>query len=105
LRGRLGLHITAYLAGATDPQQIAAYTRGADIHDLHTRRLHEGYRVVQTIEATYDTTTAKASLFGTNSRLADRAPIGVIAHATMSAQFADVRNAAHAFARQKRAER
>jgi hypothetical protein len=80
-------------------------TPAAPTSAIYTRRLHEGYRVVQTIEGTYDTTTAKAWLFGTNPRLADRAPIDVIAHATTSEQFADVRNAAHAFARQKRAER
>jgi hypothetical protein len=98
LRDRLGQRITAYLVGAADPKQIATYARGGNVSDVRSRRLREGFKVVRMIETTYDTDTAKAWLFGTNVRLDDQAPIEVIAGATKTEQFADVRRAARQFA-------
>jgi hypothetical protein len=98
LRERLGQSVTAYLVGAADPKQIAAYARGGNVSDVRARRLREGFKVVRMIETPYDAETAKAWLFGTNARLDDQAPIEVIAGATKTEQFVDVRRAARQFA-------
>jgi hypothetical protein len=98
LRDQLGQRVTAYLLGAADAKQVGAYARGASISDVRARRLREGYKVVRMIETPYDIETAKAWLFGTNARLDDQAPIEVIAGATKTEQFADVRRAARQFA-------
>jgi len=98
LRERLGQRITAYLLGAVDPKQVAAYARGGNISDVRARRLREGYKIVRMIETPYDIETAKAWLFGTNARLDDQAPIEVLAGATRTEQFVDVRRAARQFA-------
>jgi len=98
LQDALGQRVAAYLVGAADPKQIGMYARGANISDVRARRLREGYKVVRMIETPYDAETAKAWLFGTNARLDDQAPIEIIAGATRTAQFADVRRAARQFA-------
>jgi hypothetical protein len=98
LREHLGQRVTAYLVGAADPKQVAAYARGGNVSDVRARRLREGFKIVRMIETAYDTETAKAWLFGTNSRLDDQAPIELIASATKTAQFAEVRGAARQFA-------
>jgi hypothetical protein len=46
----------------------------------------------------YDATTAKAWLFGTNTRLDDRAPVDVLGLGTASEDFAAVVRAARQFA-------
>jgi hypothetical protein len=98
LQNGLGQRVAAYLVGAADPKQIGAYARGAAISDVRARRLREGYKIVRMIETPYDMDTAKAWLFGTNTRLDDKAPIELIASATKTEQFADVRRAARQFA-------
>ncbi len=50
LRDQLGQRVTAYLVGAADPKQIAAYARGGSVSDVRARRLREGYKVVRMIE-------------------------------------------------------
>lgn len=57
-----------------------------------------GYTVVRMIETGYNGDTAKAWLFGTNTRLGDRALIEVLAQATTTEQLVEVRRAAHEFA-------
>jgi hypothetical protein len=98
LRDALGQRVAAYLVGAADARQIAAYASGGNVSDTRARRLREGYKIVRMIETTYDAETAKAWLFGTNARLDDQAPIELIAAATETRQFADVRRAARQFA-------
>jgi hypothetical protein len=98
LRDALGQRVAAYLVGAADARQIAAYASGANVSDVRARRLREGYKIVRMIETTYDAETAKAWLFGTNARLDDQAPIDLIGAATTTQQFADVRRAARQFA-------
>lgn len=44
-------------------------------------------KVVRMLVDAYDATTAKAWLFGTNTRLDDQAPIEVLGAATQSADF------------------
>lgn len=69
-------------------------------------RLREGYKVVRMRRAvrlpvaadliveSFDEKTARAWLFGTNTRLDDAAPVDVLRQATEPTQFAEVRAAA-----------
>jgi uncharacterized protein (DUF2384 family) len=73
-----------------------AYARedGPEPHGATERRLREGYKVVRMLVDAYDGKTARAWLFGTNTRLDDRAPIEVLGEATDTAEFAAVVRAA-----------
>lgn len=101
LQQQLGQRIAAHLAGLSDAKQIGRYSRADDAptpSPLTERRLREGYKVVRMIVGGYDDKTAKAWLFGTNTRLDDAAPIDVLGQATQTAQFAAVVQAARQFA-------
>ena len=100
LQGTLGQRMTAYLAGISDIKQIGRYQRkdGPKPNAATARRLREGYKVCRMITGVYDADTTKAWLFGTNSRLDDRAPIGVLRDANDEADFSAVVRAARAFA-------
>jgi hypothetical protein len=63
-------------------------------HGATERRLREGYKVVRMLVDAYDDKTARAWLFGTNTRLDDRAPIEVLGAAIDTAEFAMVARAA-----------
>lgn len=54
----------------------------------------EGYKVVRMLVDAYDEKTARAWLFGTNTRLDEQAPIEVLAAATKTSEFAAVVRAA-----------
>ena len=88
------------MVGLADPEQIALYAREGRPGPSATteRRLREGYRVVRMLVDGYDAETARAWLFGTNSRLDDHAPIDAFANATDAAEFAEVVNAARELA-------
>jgi hypothetical protein len=60
--------------------------------------MREGYKVVRMIAACYDVTTARNWLFGTNSRLDEQAPIGVLRAARQPDDFSAVVRAARQFA-------
>jgi hypothetical protein len=62
------------------------------------RRLREGYKVVRMIVEPYDAKTAKAWLFGTNTRLDDNAPIELLRDARSTDEFIAVQRAARQFA-------
>jgi hypothetical protein len=96
LAGALGVRMTAHLAGLRDVKQISRYRRadGPRPGDAVERRLREGYKVVRTLADAYGPATAKAWLFGTNSRLDDRAPVDVLRHAVDGQDFTDVVRAA-----------
>lgn len=96
LQEHVGQRVAAALAGLADARQVGRYTRedGPDPHGVTERRLREGYKVVRTLIEAYDEKTARAWLFGTNSRLDDQAPVEVLGAATETVQFADVIRAA-----------
>ena len=100
LQEQLGQRIAAHLAGLADTRQIGRYARqdGPRPSTATERRLREGYKVVRMIIDSYDADTAKAWLFGTNSRLDDEAPIEVLGQASETAQLAAVVRAARQFA-------
>jgi uncharacterized protein (DUF2384 family) len=99
LQEALGQRMAAHLAGLEHAKQIGRYARGAATprNDLTVRRIREGYKVVRMLVDAYDATTAKAWLFGTNTRLDDRAPVDVLGLGTASEDFAAVVRAARQF--------
>lgn len=100
LQKQLGQRMAAHLAGLGDTRQIGRYARpgGPAPSEMIERRLREGYKVVRMIVEAYDPGTAKAWLFGTNTRLDDQAPIEALGQASDTAQLAAVVRAARQFA-------
>jgi len=96
LQDAVGQRVAAAIAGLVDAKQIGRYAReeGPEPHGATERRLREGYKVVRMLIDAYDGKTARAWLFGTNTRLDDRAPIEVLGAATETAEFAAVVRAA-----------
>lgn len=96
LQENVGQRVAAAIAGLSDAKRIGMYARedGPEPHAVAERRLREGYKVVRTLIEAYDEKTARAWLFGTNSRLDDRAPIEVLGAATDTADFVVVLRAA-----------
>ena len=100
LQEHLGQRMAAHLAGLSDVKQIGRYLRpdGPAPRRATEQRLREGYKVVRMIVDAFDERTARAWLFGTNTRLDDRAPISVLREAIEPEQFADVLRAARQLA-------
>ena len=96
LQEAVGQRVAAALAGLADAKQIGRYARenGPEPHGVTERRLREGYKVVKMLVDAYDAKTARAWLFGTNTRLDDRAPIEVLGAASNTEEFAMVVRAA-----------
>ncbi|WP_166907107.1 XRE family transcriptional regulator [Mycobacterium sp. DL440] len=95
LQYTVGQRVAAAIAGLADAKQIGRYARShSRPHGTTERRLREGYKVIRMLADAYDATTAKAWLFGTNSRLDDQAPIEVLGAATESVDFTMVVQAA-----------
>jgi plasmid stabilization system protein ParE len=96
LQETVGQRVAAAIAGLVDAKQIGRYARedGPEPHGATERRLREGYKVVRMLVDAYDGKTARAWLFGTNTRLDDRAPIEALGGATETAEFAAVVRAA-----------
>jgi hypothetical protein len=100
LQEAVGQRVAAAIAGLVDAKQIGRYARedGPEPHGTTERRLREGYKAVRMLIDAYDAKTARAWLFGTNTRLDDRAPIEVLGAATDTAEFAVVVRAARQLA-------
>lgn len=96
LQTAVGQRMAAVIAGLADAKQVGRYARegGPQPHGTAERRLREGYKVVKMLVDSYDEKTARAWLFGTNTRLDDRAPIEVLGTAVDTAEFIAVVRAA-----------
>jgi hypothetical protein len=96
LQDRLGQRIAAHLVGLRDAKQIGRYRKadGPTPNQTTDLRLREGYKIIRMIVESFDEKTARAWLFGTNTRLGDEAPIDVLRQATEPTRFAEVRAAA-----------
>ena len=96
LQEALGQRVAASMVGLADAKQVGRYARadGPEPHGTTERRLREGYKVVRMLVDAYDAKTARAWLFGTNTRLDDRAPIEVLGAARDTAEFTTVVRAA-----------
>lgn len=99
LQTSLGQALTAHLAGLADTRQVGRIGRGEHRpQPLTERRLREGYKAASMIAELYDWETAKAWLFGTNTRLDDQSPVEALGTATSDQEFTDVARAAKQFA-------
>jgi hypothetical protein len=99
MQANLGQALTAHMAGLADTRQIGRISRGEHRPQQATaRRLREGYKAVSIIAELYDWETAKAWLFGTNTRLDDQAPVEVLGTARTDQQFTRIARAAKQFA-------
>lgn len=100
LQGSLGQRMAAFLAGLSDAKQIGRYAQedGPEPRAAVARRLRHGYKIVRMISDAYDAETAKAWLFGTNTRLDDQAPIEMLRAAESPEQFTAVVRAARQLA-------
>lgn len=89
LQEHVGQRVAGALAGLSDSRQVGCYTYadGPEPHGITERRLREGYKVVRTLSVAYDEKTARAWLFGTNSRMDEHAPIEVLGAVTEIADF------------------
>ena len=96
LQDTVGQRIAAAMAGLSDAKQIGRYARvdGPRPHAMTERRLREGYKVVRMLVDAYDDKTARAWLFGTNTRLDDQAPVELLGAATDTPDFTMVVQAA-----------
>jgi hypothetical protein len=96
LQDAVGQRVAAAIAGLNDAKQIGRYARdgGPEPHGATERRLREGYKAVRMLVDAYDAKTARAWLFGTNTRLDDNAPIEVLGAAKDTEEFAMVVRAA-----------
>jgi hypothetical protein len=96
LQNTVGQRVAAAIAGLADAKQIGRYARenGPQPHGTTQRRLREGYKVVRMLADAYDDKTARAWLFGTNTRLDDQAPVEVLGAAVNTSDFAAVVQAA-----------
>ncbi len=100
LQSQLGQRMAAFLVGLSDAKQIGRYAHedGPAPRVPVERRLRHGYKVVRMISDTYDASTARAWLFGTNTRLDDQAPIEVLRRAEAPEEFSAVVRAARQLA-------
>jgi hypothetical protein len=101
LQNELGQRIAAHLVGLGDSRQIGRWARRQHLPAAggdYDRRLREGYKIARILIEGYDSNTAKAWLFGTNTRLDDEAPIDVLARARTTEDFRPVLRAARQFA-------
>ncbi len=83
LQQHLGQRMTAYLSGVTDPKMVSRWIAAQNTpRDESKMRLREGYQVVRLLVGVYGNDTAKAWLFGSNTRLDDQAPAYILRHAS-----------------------
>jgi len=75
LQDNLGQKFTAYVSGLNDPKEVGAWIKNTvKPRPLANLRLRYAYRIVRMIREAFGSDTAKAWLFGTNTRLGDEAP-------------------------------
>src|SRR4051794_5128807 len=99
LQAALGQKLTAYIAGVNDPKMVGRWAVGrAQPRAMADLRLREAYKATRLVAAAYDATTAKAWWVGTNTRLDDHSPAGVLRNAQDPEAARFVAPAARAFA-------
>jgi hypothetical protein len=99
LQAKLGQKLTAYVAGLTDPKAVGSWIRGEnDPRQPADMRLRYAYQVVRMLVEAYDAETAKAWLFGANTRLNDEAPAFLLRNAKAVDDLRQLVPTARAFA-------
>jgi hypothetical protein len=99
LQNQIGQKLTAYVAGLTDPKAVGSWIRGEnDPRQPADMRLRYAYQVVRMLTEAYDAETAKAWLFGSNTRLNDEAPAYLLRNAKAVDDLRQLVPTARAFA-------
>jgi hypothetical protein len=99
LQETLGQKLTAYVAGLTDPKAVGSWIREEnEPRQAADMRLRYAYKVVRMLVEAYDDETAKAWLFGSNTRLNDEAPAYLLRRALTVADLRQLVPTARAFA-------
>jgi hypothetical protein len=99
LQAQLGQKLTGYVAGLTDPKAVGSWIRGANMpRQPAAMRLRCAYQVVRILIAAYDAETAKAWLFGANTRFNDEAPAYILRNAKATEDLSQLVPTARAFA-------
>lgn len=99
LQETLGQKMTAYISGLNTPKTVGNWAAGRSTpRDMAEIRMRHAFTAVKIIVDTYGVETAKAWLFGTNTRLHDEAPAYVLRHAKQIDDLRDVVPAAKTFA-------
>lgn len=82
LQEQLGQKMAAYVAGVNDARMVGRWAAGKHRPQPDVdMRLRHAYQTVRLLVDAYSAETAKAWLFGSNSRLDDEAPAYVLRHA------------------------
>ena len=99
LQEQIGQKLTAYIAGLTDPKAVGSWIRGEnEPRQPADMRLRYAYQVVRMLVEAYDVETAKAWLFGSNTRLNDEAPAYLLRNAKAVDDLRQLVPTARAFA-------
>jgi hypothetical protein len=99
LQDHLGQKLTAYVAGLTDPKAVGSWIREENApRQQAVLRLRCAYQIVRMLVETYDDETAKAWLFGSNTRLNDEAPAYLLRNAASPDDLRQLVPTARAFA-------
>lgn len=99
LQEHLGQRVAAYLSGLKDPKSVGQWATGrVEPRDAASLRLRHGYQATRLIAEAFGDQTAKAWLFGSNSRLGGEAPAYVLRHARVPEEVTPVVLAAAVFA-------
>lgn len=99
LQAQLGQKLTGYIAGLTDTKAVGSWIRGEnEPRQPADMRLRYAYQVVRMLIEAYDAETAKAWLFGANTRLNDEAPAYLLRNAKAIDDLRQLVPTARAFA-------
>ena len=99
LQKTLGQKMTAYLSGLNSQKAVSNWIAKRTIpRDEAAIRLRHAYIAVQMIVDVYGADTAKAWLFGTNTRLNDEAPAYILRHSKTLDDLRGIVPAAKTFA-------
>lgn len=99
LQEALGQKITAYLAGVRDPKMVGRWAADRVVpREVVKMRLRTAYQAARMLVAAYGPETAKAWLFGSNSRLDDEAPAWLLHNARSPGDLRALIPAARSFA-------
>jgi hypothetical protein len=99
LQENLGQKLTAYITGLTDPKAVGSWIKGdSDPRPPADMRLRYAFKVVRMLSEAYDSETAKAWLFGSNTRLNDEAPAYLLRRAEQVDDLRQLVPTARAFA-------
>lgn len=98
LQETLGQQVVAYVCGLKDPKMVGQWASGKTApRSTASLRLRQAYEAVRLITDAYGSDTARAWLFGSNTRLDDEAPAYLLRYARTFDGMRSIVPAARAF--------